>query len=520
MRLSKGRSSAPFISLANATFRLADRLVFEDTTWTFRRDEHWAVIGPNGSGKSLFGDAVRGNLPLVGGDLNYHFVPSKGLSAVECIGHVAFQDRKAALHGSIVQSRWNSIEDDPARTVREFLSYEHVMEVNPFEVTNFHQTARPAFERRLRQAAKLAGIERFFEQDLLTLSNGETQRVHLARALALPLRLLILDEPFTGLDAEGRISFSRILENLMQTRLKILLITTREEDLPGSISHVLRLENCQIRFAGPHRLSRTQSECNSASLSAACSQDFKSSAASPRRRRSEVIVELRNVSVSYGSNLILDRIDWTIRSGESWALLGPNGSGKTTLLSLILGDNPQAYGNDVTVFGRQRGLGESIWEIKRDIGWVSPEMHLHFDESITCLEAVVSGFYDTMGLFEPMTRRQRDAARKWLARFQLKQFAHNSLFELSVGLQRMVLLARALVKCPRLLILDEPCQGLDQAHRDLFIRVLDHLLRSGKETAIYVTHRHEEIPPSIRRILRLEARDASWGTRGANPDNE
>ena len=205
----------------------------------------------------------------------------------------------------------------------------------------------------------------------------------------------------------------------------------------------------------------------------------------------------------YGKTVILRNLNWTIRAGESWALLGPNGSGKTTLLSLILGDNPQVYNNDVVVFGQQRGTGESIWEIKQHIGWVSPELHLHFTDSASSFEVVASGFHDTVGLFETPTARQRTAVRRWLRRFRLLEFAREPLFALSAGLQRMVLLARALVKNPRLLILDEPCQGLDSSHRNLFTQAVDGLIRSGLVTAIYVTHRQEEIPGSIQRVLRL-----------------
>ncbi len=215
------------------------------------------------------------------------------------------------------------------------------------------------------------------------------------------------------------------------------------------------------------------------------------------------LVRLRNVTVRYGKTVILHDLNWTIHAGESWALLGPNGSGKTTLLSLILGDNPQVYTNDVVVFGQQRGSGESVWDIKRNIGWMSPELHLHFNDCATCFEVVGSGFYDTVGLYEPLSARQRVTVRTWLARFQLLEFVDRPLFSLSAGLQRMVLLARALVKKPRLLILDEPCQGLDSAHRSLFLRTVDALIRSRTVTAVYVTHRPDEIPPSVHRVLRL-----------------
>jgi molybdate transport system ATP-binding protein len=200
---------------------------------------------------------------------------------------------------------------------------------------------------------------------------------------------------------------------------------------------------------------------------------------------------------------VLERVNWTVREGESWALLGPNGSGKTTLLSLIQGDHPQAYVNEVMVFGRRRGTGESVWELKKHIGWVSPELQLHFDDTVSVFEVVVSGFQDTIGVFQAPSRRQAAAARSWLRHFDLLEWAQLPLFSLSAGLQRMTLLARALVKKPRLLILDEPCQGLDREHRELIIRNVDEQIRGGAVTAIFVTHRPEEIPTSIKKVLRL-----------------
>src|SRR6185369_14297679 len=201
------------------------------------------------------------------------------------------------------------------------------------------------------------------------------------------------------------------------------------------------------------------------------------------------LIELRNVTVQYGNAVILRNLHWIVREGESWALLGPNGSGKTTLLSLILGDNPQAYVNHVVVFGKRRGDGQSVWQLKKHIGWVSPELQLHFDDTASVFEVVASGFYETIGLFQRPTPRQAAAARRWLKRFDLINSADLPLFSLSAGLQRMTLLARALVKNPRLLILDEPCQELDSAHRDLILQKVDALIRARSVTAIFVSHR-------------------------------
>ena len=542
----------PFLSLRDGAFRLGDRIIFEHTTWVFHRHEHWAILGSNGSGKSLFADALRGLLPLVHGELRYHFRPPTGLSPEEAISHVSFEDRKTELHDTVVQSRWNSLEEEGASLVRDFLSYERVMEINPFEITTRHRRARPPFERRMSRAVTLLQVAPFLDRALLSLSNGERQRIQLARALSHPMRLLILDEPFTGLDKANRAHFHAVLERQMATPLRVVLIATRIEDLPRHVTHLLCVDQCRVVASGPRAevlslpqakqllltpktsLGRSadipvRSNARTIPRSSAipsvlpapksCGQECQRSVSIGRRHQKPAIPELvrmRQITVRYGHTFILRGIDWTVRAGESWALLGPNGSGKTTLLSLILGDNPQVYTNDVVVFGCPRGSGESIWEIKEHIGWVSPELHLHFNDSATCFEVVASGFHDTVGLFQPASARQRAVARRWLAQFQLLEFARRPLFSLSAGLQRMVLLARALVKNPRLLILDEPCQGLDAAHRDLFVRAVDTLIRAGAVTAIYVTHRPDEIPPSIKRVLRLPARpDVS--SRSRNP---
>jgi len=224
--MSAGRAGRAFLSLQDAAFRLGDRIVFEHTSWAFHRHEHWAIVGANGSGKSLLADALRGRLPLVEGELRYHFRPPAGLTPEESMGHVAFEDRKADVHETVVQSRWNSLEEEGALLVRDFLSYERVIEVNPFEVTSQHDQLRPKFERRCRKAVDLLRVTPFLERRLISLSNGERQRVQLAQALSRPLRLLILDEPFVGLDAGNRKHFHAVLERLMTTSIRVLLTIT------------------------------------------------------------------------------------------------------------------------------------------------------------------------------------------------------------------------------------------------------------------------------------------------------
>jgi molybdate transport system ATP-binding protein len=212
---------------------------------------------------------------------------------------------------------------------------------------------------------------------------------------------------------------------------------------------------------------------------------------------------MENVSVSYNGSKVLQQVSWTVREGEQWALLGPNGAGKTTLLSLILADNPQAYVNDITLFGRRRGSGESIWEIKQYIGWVAPELQLYYPRGATCLDVVCSGFFDSVGLYRQCSTYQRQVAMSWMQRMGLSERADTALEQVSEGEQRLALIARALVKGPALLVLDEPCQGLDASNRDRVLHAIDWVGSRPDTSMIYVTHRADELPHSITHVLRL-----------------
>jgi molybdate transport system ATP-binding protein len=213
---------------------------------------------------------------------------------------------------------------------------------------------------------------------------------------------------------------------------------------------------------------------------------------------------MKNVSVSYNGTKVLQQVCWTVKENEQWALLGPNGAGKTTLLSLIMGDNPQAYANDITLFGRRKGSGESIWEIKQHIGWIAPELQLYYPRGATCFDVVCSGFFDSVGLYRRCSPDQREAAISWMQRLDLSERAEAVFDQISEGEQRLALIARALVKSPMLLILDEPCQGLDGSYRDRVLQAIDRAGSRLNTSMIYVTHRADELPKSITHILRLD----------------
>jgi len=215
-------------------------------------------------------------------------------------------------------------------------------------------------------------------------------------------------------------------------------------------------------------------------------------------------VEMKNVNIQYNGIPILENINWKVRKGERWCVTGHNGSGKSTLFSLISADNPQAYANDIYLFGKKRGSGESIWDIKKNIGYVSPELHLFFEKSETVFNAVASGLYDTIGLFRHVPDADRKTVENWLSIIGIENLKDKRLHQLSLGEQRTVMLTRALVKSPPLLILDEPCQGLDKFQTQRFKAIVDAICASSSTTLIYVSHYEHDVPSCISRYLVLE----------------
>ena len=505
----------PLLELRRATFRFNDRLVFPHTDWVLRRGEHWAVIGPTGAGKTVFCRALANELPLVHGSLDYRFRPAPDREPESSIEYLA------AEHGNFdpvagVPARWFSLDQEQSPRVADSLAWNAVENINPFEIVRRRRAEIACWERRARRIVRWLDIAPLLSKSLLALSNGERRKIALARALMRTPRILILDDPFAGLDLRYRRHLREILAALIRRRATtLLLVGAQPADWPRGLTHLLHIGHFRIAGQGP--LARRRREPDVARLlRESMPAPVKARSARPPARRKTApgpeLVRFREVQVRWDKVRILDHVDWSVRAGESWAIVGPNGSGKSTLLSFILGDNPQVFANDVRVFGRPRGTGESVWAVKRRLGWISPEFQAGFDPALTGLETVLSGFYDAATLCERPSARRRAAARGWLRRLRLGPLAGRPFGRLSAGEQRLLLLARALVKSPRLLILDEPCQGLDRAHRAVFIAEVDRQIRQGV-TVLYVTHRRAEIPPSIRRILRLGGGRARAGTR-------
>jgi molybdate transport system ATP-binding protein len=215
------------------------------------------------------------------------------------------------------------------------------------------------------------------------------------------------------------------------------------------------------------------------------------------------IIKLENVTIKYGDKTILDQFNWEVKPGSRWLLKGPNGSGKSTLLSLLIGENPQAYSQNFWLFDRKRGTGESIWEVKRPTGFVAPELSRYFPSNQTCRKVILSGLFDTMGLFKKVTEAQEVLAAKWMKLFDLESLAQLPISRLSLENQRWTLLARALIKQPELLILDEASQGMDEFQRRLFKDTVQQICELSSMTLVYVSHYSADIPEAVGKVKEL-----------------
>ena len=499
----------PLVSFRDAAIRLGERLLFPGTNWDIYPGEHWAIVGPNGSGKSLLAAALAGRVPVAQGTLTHRL--AEGVVDAHELGAryarrgqvvLVSQGEERALamqYSGFHQARWNASESGGGSSVDGLLTRHSVEAINPFEVLPEPKDAT-VFEQRRQKVIGLFRLSPLLNRRVKQLSHGETRKLLLARAVLRGPRLLVLDNPFGGLDVDFRAELRAILDQLARGGTALVMTTARVEEIPACITHLLRLDDCRMVASGRYTAGADEASPDR--------PQTRPLAPSPKPG-AEAIVELCSVTVRYGESTILDSVNLTVRRGEHWALMGPNGAGKSTLLSLLLADNPQAYANHVCLFGRRRGSGESIWDIKARIGWVAPELLAHYPPSWPCLDVVLSGFHASLGLFRDCTAEDLERGRQVLSTLGLERVAHQPLQELSQGTQRLVLLARALVANPELLILDEPCQGLDVRHAQRVTAAVDRVASEGRAGVIYVTHHEEEIPACITHVLRLAGGRAS-----------
>lgn len=461
------------LEIKDATFIRQGEEVFKNFSWKIEHGQHWVIVGPVASGKTSLMQALSGQLRLAEGSATYFFLPPDiaRWQLQHHILHVVFANRLVSGHDHYYQQRYNlSSKEDHTLTVRQYVSYVDY-EVAPYSTLK---------------------ISELLDTELIMLSNGQTRRVLLAKALHSKPALLLLDNPFAGLDTESRIALRNFINQLIADGQRIILTCTHQEDIPESFTHALLLQKREVIFSGKRSKLPQPILKEANSVSQLALQQISSF---------DVAVQLKNVSVSYNQKIILQHINWTIRKGEKWALLGPNGSGKSTLLSLINADNPQAYANDIILFDQPK-YQTSIWHIKKRIGYYSPELQAYFHESLTAEDVLLTGYSDTFVVPKHITQNQKLQAYNLMSWYKKQDLLTRFYFQLSSGEQRLVLFLRALIKESELLILDEPFQGFDEQLIAQSRQLID--IVSQHKSLIFVTHYPNEIPASVNKQLRLK----------------
>ncbi len=467
------------IQIQGAVPRFSEFRFTEPVNWQIKKGENWAVVGPNGAGKTLLMDLLQGRIALKEGNVEIHL--EKQLPLWQAIKAISFRDiySLADCRNMYYQQRWNMTDAETSPWVDSFLE-------------GFPEEKVHTWMRRL-------GIEGILGKRVVALSSGEWRKFLIAKALMSEPELLILDNPFIGLDRLSRKSLLEMLEDMSRLEnLQVVLVFSDPREIPVWIDYIfpLREKSClPVRRREEFMADAVFQNTLFPELS--LPDEPLPVGKTPEEVDYEQTIEMNRVCVRLGRRSILADVDWQVKRGEKWALLGPNGSGKSTLLSLVCGDNPQAYANRISLFGRRRGSGESIWDIKKRIGYLSSDVHTCYLQDIPCRDVVASGFFDSIGLWKKCTEEQRMQAEQWMAVFRISALSARSFLKISYGEQRLVLLARAFVKSPELLILDEPLHGLDAGKKNWVKRVIERFCASADKSLIYVTHEIDEIPACV-----------------------
>ena len=417
-----------------------------------------AIAGLNGSGKTAYVDQMRKQL------------------ASDKVRYIAFCDTYGSITDKAyyLQLRWNQHDIDNEMPITGEL-LEHT-----YTLTGEDTPERRQYQQQLYELFQFSSL---LDKYIISLSSGELRKYQIIKTLLSAPSTLILDNPFIGLDAETRQQLKALFLTLSRERhLTIYLVVSRIEDIPEYTNEIIWLTKESDFRSTPTHLSDDKRQ---AILNLKQPADINSS--------NEVVL-MNDINIRYGNRTILSHINWTIQQGECWALCGQNGSGKSTLLSLICADNPQAYACDISLLGRKRGSGESIWEIKRHIGYVSPEMHRSYHHNIPVIQVMASGLKDTVGLYTRTNEAERETCRWWMRIFGIDHLETRPFLSLSSGEQRLILVARAFVKDPQLLILDEPLHGLDSQNRTLVKDIIEAFSQRPNKTLIMVTHYEEDLP--------------------------
>lgn len=352
-----------------------------------------------------------------------------------------------------------------------------------------------AIEKFIEKEYQYDTVEAALESNrkLRTFSSGEQKKEFLRYCINQNPDYIIFDNPFDHLDQSSRVTLLDSLEKLSAS-VRIIQLVNRTADLLPFIKNKAKIIDNSFVLNNINTTETDQKTVATTLIPKPLeSFDYKES----------ILIKMSRVSVSYDERKIVDTISWTIKQGEFWQLIGPNGSGKSTLLSMITGDNPKGYGQELYLFGRKKGSGESIWEIKKQIGIFSTAMTNLFKKNHSLEQMILSGFFDSIGLYTEPTTLQKQIVAQWLEVIQMTHLKKKTFHQLSIGQQRVAMIVRAVLKHPPLVILDEPVEGLDDENVALVIQLINVLMQETKITIIYVSHRIEPMlaPTSIFELI-------------------
>ena len=506
--------TAPLISLENITVRLRDRPYLHNTSWQIYSNENWAILGPNGSGKTTFARSLLGQLPIVSGNIQYRFSEDNRQSWATIAGQMGYVAPELQREIFARENRKDFFRELSGKR-QEFTSVKELI-IN--QSAGNAQLIHP--DKMLCEVIEKIGIHDLLQRDVTSLTTGEMNSVLIARALYKNPKLLILDEPFAGLDKPTRRSLADTINMLAQTDLQLILITHRFDEIVPSVTHVLLLKQGQIYEAGkkdvvfrPRTIEQAY-EMDKPALQLEPQALFSALPGSAAKKSQmadtiqstgpRVLIEMKKVTVQYSSKLILDGFNWKVKDGENWMIRGPSAAGKSTVLSLIHGDNLQAYANDIYLFGQKRGAGQSIWDIKEKIGYISSDLQLRQHQHTDAFAVVCSGFFASNGLYRKCSADQLAIADAWSRFLGISELSDQKFGRLSHGQRQLILLARAMVKSPVFLILDEPLQGLDIKNKAKLCQVFDYIGSHTPTNLIYVPDQAEEKLNCITHELEMD----------------
>ncbi|MEJ2043346.1 MAG: ATP-binding cassette domain-containing protein [Reinekea sp.] len=461
--------------------QLNHQSILKNIDWQIDADEQWAVLGTNACGKSSLARVLTGELAFNGGELN-----TEGKS----VEWVSLESQQVLYERELYRDDTDFMDQfDTGTPVRQLLA-----EIAPWsELTD--------------QLCDQLMLTPLLERGYRLLSSGEGRRVMLARALLAEPDWLILDEPFEGLDRQSRDTLKQAFCDLMDAGHQLLFLVNQRDDIPARCSHLVLMDRGEFIYTGtmPDNLAEQWQHLVELRRHEVTLPQRQSEFQLPDWPDGKPLVHLLDGFVQYDETFQFRDVNWQLRPGEHTQIIGQNGCGKSTLLGLITGDHPQCYRNRLSVVGFQRGQGESIWQIKKHLGYVSGALHRDYRASGNALTVVASGLTDSIGVYQALGETEQNLARDWLALVGLSEKANTAFKSLSMGEQRLVLIARALIKQPPLLILDEPTQGLDDFNRFYVLSIVEKILANGPTTLLFVSHRQDESLGCIHNTLEFQA---------------